>query len=100
MEWNGGETYNVVGFLGQGSFALVYRIATKRDGDEYAAKQIEKRKYIKNGILDNKAKNEINIMKDLEHVSCIDRLSADKGSIFMCSHILSNSSVMRRHRGT
>ena len=98
IEWNGGEKYNVVGKLGSGAFAVVYKLATKRDGDLYAVKQIEKRKFIKNGVLDNKIKNEMHIMKDLEHVSCNDKRPATRLN-FRCSHILSNSLAMRRHRG-
>ncbi|MCJ1466193.1 hypothetical protein MMC07_004812 [Pseudocyphellaria aurata] len=67
MEWNGGEKYNVVGSIGQGGFALVFKLATKRDGDVYAAKQIEKRRFMKNGIVDSKIRNEMHIMKDLQH---------------------------------
>lgn len=75
IEWNGGETYNVVGVLGQGAFATVYRIATKSDGDLRAAKVIEKRRFVKNGTLDHKIKNEMHIMKDLEHVSYVERVT-------------------------
>lgn len=73
IEWSGGEKYNVLGQIGQGAFAVVFRIATKRDGDLYAVKQIEKRKFVKNGVLDKKIKNEMHIMKDLEHVSGADK---------------------------
>ena len=72
MEWNGGETYNVVGYIGKGAFACVYQLATKRDGELYAAKQIEKRKFVKHGVLDQKINNEMTIMKNLRHVSCSD----------------------------
>lgn len=73
MAWDGGEKYNVTRCIGQGGFAVVYLLATKHDGDLYAAKQIDKRRFIKNGILDNKLKNEMDIMKDLEHVSCAEK---------------------------
>lgn len=69
MEWNGGDDYNVVGYIGKGAFASVYKLATKRDGDLYAVKQIEKRHFMKNGILDQKVHNELLIMKRLQHVS-------------------------------
>ncbi len=69
MEWNGGDTYNVVGYLGSGAFAQVYKIATKSDGDLFAVKQIEKRGFVRNGVLDQKINNEMLIMKNLRHVS-------------------------------
>lgn len=99
IEWNGGEKYNVLGRIGQGAFAVVFQIATKRDGDLYAVKQIEKRKFVKNGVLDKKIKNEMDIMQDLEHVSGADKAPQTRLN-FGCSHILLNLSAMRRHRGT
>lgn len=67
MHWNGGDKYNVVGRLGQGAFATVYRLATKRDGMLFAAKELEKRRFMKNGILDRKLDNELQIMRTTEH---------------------------------
>ena len=69
MHWSGGEKYNVVGWVGKGSFAMVYLLATKQHGETYAVKELEKRRFIKNGILNQKLDNEIQIMKDLIHVS-------------------------------
>ena len=71
MEWNGGDIYNVVGYIGRGAFANVYKLATKRDGEIFAAKQLEKRRFIKNNILDHKINNEMLIMKNLSHVSSL-----------------------------
>ena len=68
MTWNGGETYNVVAHIGKGAFANVYKLATKQDGELFAAKEIEKRRFIKDGILSGKAHNEIDVMKQLDHV--------------------------------
>ena len=78
MEWNGGEDYPVVGFLGQGACASVGTLAPKREGRLLAGKQIEKRKFVKNGVVDRKIKNEMHIMKDLEHVSCEDNEPTSK----------------------
>jgi serine/threonine protein kinase len=71
MHWNGGSVYNVVGCLGKGAFATVYKLATKRDGQVFAAKELDKRRFIKNGILDMKFDNEIQIMKDLRHPNIV-----------------------------
>lgn len=71
MHWNGGEDYNVTGNLGKGAFATVYKIATKRDGVVFAAKELDKRRFMKNGILDLKVENEMKIMQSLRHVGCL-----------------------------
>ena len=77
MHWPGGDKYNVVGYIGKGAFALVYKLATKQDGEPFAAKQLEKRRFVKDGILDQKIHNELLIMKDLSHVSfqCLNYMS-------------------------
>lgn len=69
MHWTGGSIYNVTGQIGKGAFATVYKLATKQDGIVYAAKELDKRRFMKNGILDEKVDNEMKIMKDLRHVS-------------------------------
>ena len=74
MSWNGGDRYNVVGHVGKGAFANVYKLSTKANGDLIAAKEIEKRKYLKDGILDRKAHNEIEIMRNVNHVRMSLRL--------------------------
>ncbi|KAF4553598.1 Protein kinase domain-containing protein 38 [Elsinoe fawcettii] len=71
MHWNGGTKFNVVGHLGKGAFATVYQVATKADGILYAAKELEKRKFMKNGVLDRKLDNEMQIMKDLSHPNIV-----------------------------
>lgn len=69
MHWSGGPTYNVTGQIGKGAFAVVYKLATKQHGAVYAAKELDKRRFMKNGILDQKVDNELKIIKDLKHVS-------------------------------
>ena len=71
MHWNGGSTYNVVGHLGKGAFATVYKLATKRDGKVFAAKELDKRRFMKNGILDLKVENEMKIMASLRHPNIV-----------------------------
>ncbi|KAI9676561.1 MAG: hypothetical protein M1817_000720 [Caeruleum heppii] len=65
--WNGGGKYNIIGAAGKGAFATVYKIATKRDGDVFAAKELSKRHLMKSGIFDKKLDNEMQIMKRLHH---------------------------------
>jgi len=70
--WTGGSTYNFTGLLGKGAFATVYRVQTKSEGTIYAAKEIDKRRFIKNGILDMKFDSELQIMRKLKHPNIVD----------------------------
>lgn len=67
-EWNGSGKYNRIGSIGKGAFAIVYKVTSKYDGNPYAAKELEKRRFIKNGILDQKVDNEMKIMQRVQHV--------------------------------
>ncbi|KAF2756696.1 Pkinase-domain-containing protein [Pseudovirgaria hyperparasitica] len=81
MHWNGDKKYNVVGQLGKGAFATVYLLATALDGNLVAAKELEKRRFIKNGQIDQRLDNEMRIMQDLRHpniVQYIDYHDFDK----------------------
>lgn len=71
MQWDGGDKYNVTGTLGKGAFATVYELATKAEGILYAAKELEKRRFMKNGILDRKLDNEMQIMKSVTHQNIV-----------------------------
>ncbi|RDW74570.1 serine/threonine-protein kinase [Aspergillus mulundensis] len=71
MHWSGGPTYNVTGQIGKGAFAVVYKLATRQHGAVYAAKELDKRRFMKNGILDQKVDNELKIMKDLKHPNIV-----------------------------
>lgn len=68
-EWNGSGRYNRVGRIGKGAFATVYKVTDKFDGRPYAAKELDKRKFMKNGVLDQKVENEMKIMQRAKHVS-------------------------------
>lgn len=70
--WNGGDLYSFTGNLGKGAFASVYRVQTKREGCFYAAKELDKRRFIKNGILDIKFDNELKIMQNLKHPNIVE----------------------------
>ena len=67
--WYGGPKYNRGDMIGKGAFASVYMVTAKYDGTQYAAKEIEKRKFMKNGILDLKIESEMKIMEKIRHVS-------------------------------
>lgn len=68
-EWKGSNGYNRGDRIGKGAFATVYEVTSKFDGAQYAAKELEKRKFMKNGVLDQKVETEMRIMRSIEHVS-------------------------------
>lgn len=68
-QWRGGEKYNFVRKIGQGAFANVYLMTQKNNGNPFAAKEIEKRRFAKDALLDSKVGNELNIMKRIRHVN-------------------------------
>ncbi|KAM0743157.1 hypothetical protein ACQRIT_003334 [Beauveria bassiana] len=70
-EWTGSGKYNKVRAVGKGAFAVVYKVTAKYDGRPYAAKELEKRHFIKNGVLDQKVENEMRIMQRLNHPNIV-----------------------------
>jgi len=67
MAWSGGDQYMCTGKLGKGAFADVYLIATRRDGELFAAKELEKKRFMRHGVLDKRLASEIDIMQQLRH---------------------------------
>ncbi|KAK3383370.1 hypothetical protein B0T24DRAFT_46073 [Lasiosphaeria ovina] len=65
--WAGSDKYNRVGEIGKGAFATVYKVTSKFNGNPYAAKELDKRNFMKNGVLDQKVENEMKIMQKVEH---------------------------------
>ncbi|KAF2463014.1 Pkinase-domain-containing protein [Lindgomyces ingoldianus] len=72
MKWDGGSKYNIIGLLGKGAFATVHQLATKMEGKLLAAKELEKRRFMKNGLLDKKIDNEMKIMQGLRHPNIVE----------------------------
>ncbi|KAL7927891.1 hypothetical protein ACQKWADRAFT_278147 [Trichoderma austrokoningii] len=70
-EWNGSGKYNRIGMVGKGAFAVVYKVTSKYDGMPYAAKEIERRRFIKNGVLDQRVENEMKIMERIDHPNIV-----------------------------
>ncbi|KAG4035705.1 hypothetical protein MFRU_001g04730 [Monilinia fructicola] len=64
-EWRGGPKYNKIDIIGKGAFAVVYRITDKRTGVPFAAKELEKKKFLKNGA--QKVDTEMRIMSKIHH---------------------------------
>ncbi|CAK7214342.1 Protein kinase protein rad53 [Sporothrix curviconia] len=70
-EWNGSQNYNRVGQIGKGAFATVHKVTSKFDGKPYAAKELDKRRFVKNGVLDQKVENEMRIMQKIQHPNIV-----------------------------
>lgn len=71
MQWGGGTKYNVVGFIGAGAFANVYKLSSKRDGEVFAVKQLDKSRLAKAGSHVSKIYNELNVVKSLRHPNIV-----------------------------
>ncbi|KAK3362917.1 hypothetical protein B0T25DRAFT_23625 [Lasiosphaeria hispida] len=65
--WSGSDRYNRVGEIGKGAFAVVYKVTSKFSGLPFAAKELDKRKFMKNGVVDQKVENEMKIMQQVKH---------------------------------
>lgn len=70
-EWNGSDRYNRVGQIGKGAFATVIKVTSKYDGRPYAAKELDKRRFMKDGVLDQKVENEMKIMRSVAHPNIV-----------------------------
>ncbi|KAI1133865.1 hypothetical protein F5Y05DRAFT_254282 [Hypoxylon sp. FL0543] len=85
-EWRGSEKYARVGVIGKGAFATVHKVTSKYDGTPYAAKELDKRKFMKNGVLDQKVENEMKIMQKIHHnniVQYIEHFDWDAHQFFI-----------------
>ncbi|KKF94615.1 Serine/threonine-protein kinase RAD53 [Ceratocystis platani] len=73
--WDGAGQYNRMEFIGKGAFALVYKVTDKFNGTPYAAKELDKRRFIKNGVLDEKVENEMKIMRKVRHQNIVQYIN-------------------------
>ncbi|KAL8828917.1 MAG: hypothetical protein Q9170_006395 [Blastenia crenularia] len=71
MQWNGAPTYRVVGYLGKGAFAQVYKLARRHDGATFAVKEIGRMALAKRGVVDRRVEQELSIMKRLQHPNIV-----------------------------
>ncbi|KAI9883719.1 MAG: hypothetical protein M1823_004523 [Watsoniomyces obsoletus] len=71
--WSGGPRYNVVGTVGKGAFATVYKVARTENGEIYAAKELSRRTFHKNNhnATDRKFDSEMAIMQRLRHPNIV-----------------------------
>lgn len=84
LDWQGSRKYNRVAMIGKGAFAVVYKVTSSFTGVPYAAKEIEKRRFIQNGNLDQKVDNEMKIMQRVQHVRIKLRFSPDPFRHLFC----------------
>jgi len=71
MAWSGGQKYKCTGVLGKGAFATVYLIATRLNGELFAAKELEKKRFMRRGVLDKKLDSELKIMQRIQHPNVV-----------------------------
>ncbi|KAL6720794.1 Protein kinase protein rad53 [Lecanora helva] len=72
LHWNGGEKYNVVGHIGAGSFATVCKLSSKRDGEVFACKQLQKARVLRDNLLSKKFNTELELMMAARHPNIIE----------------------------
>ena len=77
-QWDGAGKYNIIGCLGKGAFAVVYQVADVYSGEVYAAKELEKRRFVKDGVLDARLDNEMQIMKGLSHPNIVQYIAYEE----------------------
>jgi serine/threonine protein kinase len=79
------QRYNIVGSLGKGAFATVHQVARAIDGNFFAAKELDKARFMKHGQLDQRLDNEMKIMQDLRHPNIVEYVDYgdDKKSLYI-----------------
>ncbi|KAL6408743.1 serine/threonine protein kinase [Ilyonectria robusta] len=70
-EWTGSGKYDVTALISRGAFASIHRVTSKEDGVAYAAKEIDKRRFIKNGVMDKQVEDELMIMQKVHHPNIV-----------------------------
>ncbi|KAK3956398.1 hypothetical protein QBC32DRAFT_310131 [Pseudoneurospora amorphoporcata] len=94
--WKGSDKYNFVDKIGQGAFATVYMIADKMNGRPYAAKELDKRRFMKNGVLDQKVENEMKIMQSVSHENIVqfkEHLNPDDQHLYIIMEYVSGGDL-------
>ncbi|KAA8631895.1 hypothetical protein SMACR_04266 [Sordaria macrospora] len=96
--WKGSDKYNFVGKIGQGAFATVYMIADRMNGRLYAAKELEKRRFMKNGVLDQKVENEMKIMQTVSHKNIVqfkEHLNPDDKHLYIIMEFVAQGDLAK-----
>jgi serine/threonine protein kinase len=68
--WTGDDRYDLLGQIDRGAFGTVYQLSSKSDGQMFAAKELEKRRFISNERF-NPVDNELQIMKAISHPNIV-----------------------------
>ncbi|KAI9740598.1 MAG: hypothetical protein M1834_005179 [Cirrosporium novae-zelandiae] len=100
MRWSGAPNYNVVCQIGHGAFATVYKLSRRIDGKPHAVKELEKRKFMKDGILNSKVNNELQIMKRLRHPHIVEYIdhAETKDHLYIIMEMIENGDLLRYTR--
>ncbi|KAI5301693.1 hypothetical protein KEM56_001456, partial [Ascosphaera pollenicola] len=83
MTWDGAPKYNVVGKIGKGAFATVYKVATKQAGRIFACKELDKRALGSGKKTEKMINQELRVMERLWHPHIVQ---------FHESHVMPNES--------
>ncbi|PFH55363.1 hypothetical protein XA68_18482 [Ophiocordyceps unilateralis] len=95
-EWTGSRKYNRNSTIGKGAFAVVYKVTDMDNGMPYAAKEIEKRRFIKNGVLDQKVETEMRIMQRVKHpniVRYIENFEVDNRALIIVMELVAGGDL-------
>ncbi|KAL9605055.1 MAG: hypothetical protein Q9179_001651 [Wetmoreana sp. 5 TL-2023] len=83
MHWNGGDTYKVIGEIGKGAFATVYKLARRHDGETFAVKEVKTQDLVRRGVLDRKVEQELKIMQRLKHPNIVQYIDHHEFSTYL-----------------
>ncbi|KAL9580837.1 MAG: hypothetical protein Q9203_006143 [Teloschistes exilis] len=78
MIWNGGDTYQVTGKIGQGSQGHVYKVARRRDGEVFAVKEVTNSHKDRRGNVSTEVTQELEIIKRLKHPNIVQYIDQHK----------------------
>ncbi|KAI1819745.1 Pkinase-domain-containing protein [Xylaria intraflava] len=71
-EFRGNDKYARRDDIGKGAFATVYVVTSRFNGQPFAAKELDKRKFMKDNVLDQKVENEMKIMQKVKHPNIVE----------------------------
>ncbi|KAF7556111.1 hypothetical protein G7Z17_g1593 [Cylindrodendrum hubeiense] len=95
-QWDDSGKYLVKEVVRKGASTTVYKVVSRFDGRLYAAKEIQKRRFMRNGILDQRFYNETQILKQIHHpnlVEYIEHIECSEGLQIIIMENIAGSSL-------
>ncbi|KAI1872535.1 hypothetical protein JX265_005415 [Neoarthrinium moseri] len=71
QQWKGSDRYNILNVVARRQYVTVYKVSCKYDGTPYAAKEVNKRQFARNGIPDQKVYEEMKILRNAQHSNIV-----------------------------